>query len=195
MAQGWAVAGLTTSAFTLGLINFCAGIPMLALTMRGGIVADRYDKRRILIITQALQIILALRMCWLIANGHITDWHVVVAGGLVGISTASAFYAIAVSFLALIIAILTLRPRPPGTEEEEAMRKTGIKDGFDYVCCDKPTLAMISMLTTLTTCVSPFFMITISLYSRHVLHVDAQSHGFLIASSGIGAFVGSIYIY
>ncbi len=245
MAQGWVVAGLTTSAFTLGLINFCAGIPMLALTMHGGIVADRYDKRRILIITQVVQIVLALSMGWLIASGQIAVWHVVVAGVLLGISTAfempaasalvpelvdrdqlsaaiavdrsifhatrlagpaiggwliawlgtaSAFYANAASFFALIIAMLTLHPRPPGTEEEEAMRKSGMKEGFDYVRRDKPTLAMISMLTTLTTCVSPFFMITMPLYSRHVLHVDAQSHGFLIASSGIGAFVGSIWL-
>ena len=55
-------AGLPSSAFTLGLINFCAGIPMLALTMHGGIVADRHDKRRILIITQVVQLILALSL-------------------------------------------------------------------------------------------------------------------------------------
>ena len=245
MAQGWVVAGLTTSAFTLGLINFCAGLPMLALTMHGGAMADRYDKRRILIITQVVQIILALAMGWLIASGQIAVWHVVIAGMLLGISTAfempaasaltpelvdrsqlsaaiavdrslfhatrllgpaiggwliawlgtaSAFYANAASFLALIAAILTLHPRPRGNEEEEAMRQTGMKDGFLYVRRDKPTLAMILLLTTLTTCISPFFMITMPFYSRHVLHVDAQSHGFLIASSGIGAFIGSIWL-
>lgn len=245
MAQGWVVAGLTTSAFTLGLINFCAGIPMLALTMHGGSVADRYDKRRILIITQVVQIILALAIGWLIASGQIAVWHVVIAGMLLGISTAfempaasaltpelversqlsaaiavdrslfhatrllgpaiggwliawlgtaSAFYANATSFLALIAALLTLHPRPRGTEEEEAMRQTGMKEGFIYVRRDKPTLAMILLLTTLTTCISPFFMITMPLYSRHVLHVAAQSHGFLMASSGIGAFIGSVWL-
>jgi MFS family permease len=244
-AQGWVVAGLTTSAFTLGLIHFCSGIPMLLLTMHGGLAADRHDKRRILIATQVVQIILAVSMGWLIASGQIAVWHVVVAGVLLGISTAfempaaaalvpelvdrsqlnaaiavdrstfhatrlagpaiggwligwlgtsSAFYANALSFVALIVAMLTLRPRPPGTEEEEAQRKTGMKDGFDYVRRDKPTLAMISLLATLTTCISPFFMITMPLYSRHVLQVDAQSHGFLMASSGVGAFFGSLWL-
>src|SRR5882757_6935393 len=162
MAQGWVVAGLTTSAFTLGLINFCAGMPMLALTMHGGVVADRHDKRMILIITQVVQIILALVMGWLIAHGLIAVWHVLVAGILLGISTAfempaaaaltpelvdrdqlsaaiavdrsifhftrlagpaiggwliawlgtaSAFYANAASFLAMIVALMTLPPR------------------------------------------------------------------------------------
>lgn len=245
MAQGWVVAGLTTSAFTLGLINFCAGIPMLALTMHGGSVADRCDKRIIIIITQVVQIILALAMGWLIASGQIAVWHVVIAGMLLGISTAfempaasaltpelvdrsqlsaaiavdrslfhatrllgpaiggwliawlgtaSAFYANAASFLALIAAVLTLHPRPRGTEEEEAQRQTGMKEGFNYVRRDKPTLSMILLLATLTTCISPFFMITMPLYSRHVLHVAAQSHGFLMASSGIGAFIGSVWL-
>jgi MFS family permease len=245
MAQGWVVAGLTTSAFTLGLINFCAGIPMLALTMHGGIAADRHDKRLILVITQVLQIILAIALGWLVAHGQVQVWHVLVAGILLGISTAfempaasalvpelvdrsrlkaaiavdrsvfhatrlagpalggwliawlgtaSAFYANAASFVALIAAILTLHPRPRGTDEEEAMRQTGMKEGFAYVRRDAPTLAMISLLATMTTCISPFFMITMPLYSRHVLHVDAQSHGMLMASSGIGAFFGSLWL-
>jgi predicted MFS family arabinose efflux permease len=117
-------------------------------------------------------------------------------GWLIGwLGTASAFYANAISFLALIAALLTLHPRPQGTEEEEAMRKTGMKDGFNYVRRDKPTLAMASLFLTMTTCISPFFIITMPLYSRHVLHVDAQSHGLLMASSGIGAFVGSLWLF
>jgi MFS family permease len=245
MAQGWVVAGLTTSAFSLGLINFCAGIPMLALTMHGGTVADRHDKRLILIATQVVQIILAISIGWLVARGQIAVWHILIAGMLLGISTAfempaasaltpelverdqlsaaiavdrsifhatrlagpaiggwligtlgtaSAFYANAVSFLALIAALLTLRPRPPGTEEEEAMRQTGMKEGFAYVRRDKPTLAMISLLATITTCISPFFMVMMPLYSRHVLGVNAQSHGFRMGSSGVGAFAGSLWL-
>src|SRR5580693_35515 len=41
MAQGWVVAGLTTSAFTLGLMNLASGLPMLVLTTLGGVLADR----------------------------------------------------------------------------------------------------------------------------------------------------------
>jgi MFS family permease len=245
MAQGWVVAGLTKSALALGWINFGSGIPMLLLTMHGGVVADRYDKRRTLIITQVVQIALALAMGYLVARGSIAVWHVLIAGILLGISTAfempaasalipelvdhsqikaaiavdrsvfhatrlagpaiggwligwlgtaSAFYANATSFVALIAALLTLHPRPRGTDEEEAMRQTGMKEGFNYVRRDKPTLAMLTLFVTITTCISPFFMITMPLYSRHVLHVDAQSHGMLMASSGVGAFVGSILL-
>src|SRR5262249_43804623 len=117
-----------------------------------------------------------------------------IGGVLIGwFGPASAFFANAASFIALIIAILTLKPRPPGTEEEEALRQTGMKEGLAYVRSDRPTLAMISLLATCTTCISPFFMVTMPLYSRHVLHVPVPMHGLLMASSGVGAFFGSIY--
>src|SRR5690349_3708973 len=38
MAQGWVLASLTTSAFTLGLVTFASSIPMIALTMFGGVI-------------------------------------------------------------------------------------------------------------------------------------------------------------
>src|SRR5437588_11919314 len=60
MAQGWVISALTNKALLLGMVNFAAGIPTLALTMIGGSAADRYDKRRILIWTQVVQIALAI---------------------------------------------------------------------------------------------------------------------------------------
>src|SRR5437773_6465404 len=48
-AQGWVVTGLTTSAFALGLVNFCSSIPTLVLMPFGGVTADRVERRRILV--------------------------------------------------------------------------------------------------------------------------------------------------
>src|SRR5207244_9497296 len=56
MAQGWVMATLPTSALMLGLVNLCAGLRMLALTMVGGAAADTFDKREILLMTQYVQI-------------------------------------------------------------------------------------------------------------------------------------------
>src|SRR6266852_5395597 len=71
MALGWVMATLTTSALMLGLYNLCAGLPMLALTMVGGSAADRFDKRKILLITQYVQIALAVCIGLLIWSGKI----------------------------------------------------------------------------------------------------------------------------
>src|SRR3954469_12960153 len=62
MAQGWVMSTLTDRAILLGLVNFAAGLPTLALTPSGGSAADRHDKRKILIATQVLQIILAIAL-------------------------------------------------------------------------------------------------------------------------------------
>src|SRR5437867_8228739 len=71
MAQGWVMATLTTSAFMLGLVQLCAGLPMLALTMIGGAAADRFDKRKILLITQYVQIAIAISIGLLIMSNKI----------------------------------------------------------------------------------------------------------------------------
>src|SRR5438309_7768756 len=66
MGQGWVMTSLTSSALMLGLVNLCAGLPMLALTMVGGSAADRFDKRKILLATQYVQIGTALSVGLLI---------------------------------------------------------------------------------------------------------------------------------
>src|ERR1019366_10336301 len=78
MAQAWVMSTLTNKAILLGLVSLAAGVPTLALTMIGGSVADRFDKRKILIIAQLVQIVLAAILGWLVMRGHIQIWHVMV---------------------------------------------------------------------------------------------------------------------
>src|SRR6187431_2764388 len=60
MAQGWVMSSLTDRGFLLGLTAAAAGVPTILLAMKGGEAADRYDKRKILIWSQVVQIVLAL---------------------------------------------------------------------------------------------------------------------------------------
>ncbi len=96
-AQGWVLTALTQKATVLGAINFASGIPMLLLTMLGGSLADRHDKRRILFCVLGAQIACALALGWLIASKGIAIWHILVAAIVLGI--ASAFEVPAVSAL------------------------------------------------------------------------------------------------
>src|SRR2546430_17725205 len=86
MAQAWVMTTLTSSAFKLGLVQLCAGLPMLALTMVGGSAADRFDKRKSLLITQYVQIALAISIGLLICSGQIQMWHIFVLGAILGVS-------------------------------------------------------------------------------------------------------------
>ena len=80
MAQSWVMTSLTTQALWLGMVTFVSSVPMLALTMFGGMMADRHDKRIILIATQVVQIILAAGVGWLVMTGHIHIWQILCAG-------------------------------------------------------------------------------------------------------------------
>src|ERR1700682_1709223 len=88
MAQGWVVSALTNKALLLGLVSFAAGIPTLALTMIGGSLADRYDKRKILIATQVVQIATAVILGWLVMTNRIHIWQVVALAALLGVCVA-----------------------------------------------------------------------------------------------------------
>src|SRR6266849_9968768 len=88
MAQGYVMSLLTTKALLLGMANVAAGLPMLALTMVGGSAADRFDKRKILLVTQYVQIALAVSMGLLIWSGKIEMWHIFVFSALLGIANS-----------------------------------------------------------------------------------------------------------
>ena len=88
MAQGWVVTGLSKSAVVLGALNVTSTLPMLALAMWGGALADRFEKRRILILTQIGMMLLAFVFAALVFAKLITLWQIFALAFLLGIVTA-----------------------------------------------------------------------------------------------------------
>ena len=94
MAQGWVMSSLTERGFLLGLAAAAAGVPTILLAMKGGEAADRYDKRKILIWAQIVQMILALTLGFLVLSGRIQIWHVIVLAFCLGTCIAFEMPAI-----------------------------------------------------------------------------------------------------
>jgi len=98
VAQGWLVLKLTNSAFWLGVDGFAATSPGLVLTLLGGVYADRIDRKRLLIFTQAGAGLTALALALLIATGVVNDaadvWIILLASFITGccFSLASPSY-------------------------------------------------------------------------------------------------------
>ncbi|MEW6448731.1 MAG: MFS transporter [Bacillota bacterium] len=84
VAQAWLVLELTRSAFLLGLVGTAQFAPVLLFTLFGGVVADRVPKRRLLIITQTLMMILAFLLGLLVLTDVVRYWHVLVFAVLMG---------------------------------------------------------------------------------------------------------------
>jgi MFS family permease len=89
IGQDWLVLQLShDSGVALGLINALQFGPSLVLSMYGGVLGDRYPKRRVLQITQACMGVLALLLGLLVASGQVQLWHVLVLAGALGAVSA-----------------------------------------------------------------------------------------------------------
>ncbi|MCW2621525.1 MAG: transporter [Frankiales bacterium] len=88
VAQGWLVLQLTGSGTSLGLVIALQTLPVLLLGPYGGVVADRVDKRRLMIALQSVMGVLALVLGLLTVTGHVQLWQVYVLALLLGANNA-----------------------------------------------------------------------------------------------------------
>lgn len=84
ISQPWLAYHISGSGIALGVVAFCRGLPMLLVAPFGGLAADRFDKRRVLIITQSSLGLLALTNAILIYVGVVQVWHLAVLGAVQG---------------------------------------------------------------------------------------------------------------
>jgi MFS family permease len=84
-ALSWLIYDMTNSKFLLGFIAALGALPLLFLSLVGGIVADRFPRRTTLIITQISTMILTFVLTLLIALNIVQIWHIVVIAALNGI--------------------------------------------------------------------------------------------------------------
>ncbi|MGV0027865.1 MFS transporter [Phormidesmis priestleyi] len=74
----WLVYQLTGSALLLGVVGFAQQIPNFVLSPFAGVLVDRWNRRRTLVITQVLSMIQSLALAALAFSGHIQVWHIIV---------------------------------------------------------------------------------------------------------------------
>jgi MFS family permease len=72
MASAWVVVGLTRATSAIATVSFVASLPIILLSMKGGAVADRFDRRRVLIATQLCASALAFGFAALLASDRLT---------------------------------------------------------------------------------------------------------------------------
>lgn len=109
VAQGWLVYRLTSSPFLLGFVGFASSAPAALLMLPGGVLADHFDRKRVVAFSQLAQASSALFIALMVLSGRVTVWHIVSAAVVVGV--AQSFSAPA--FQAMIIDLLEDRSRLP----------------------------------------------------------------------------------
>ncbi len=83
-AQQWLVYTLTKSALLLGLLGAAQFGPVMLLSLFAGVFVDRYPKKKILMLTQAILMLQALALGALVFSGHVAYWHILLLAVITG---------------------------------------------------------------------------------------------------------------
>jgi predicted MFS family arabinose efflux permease len=88
VAQGWLIYRLSHSARLLGVDRFLSGLPIFLFTMIGGVVADRAERRKILLMSQWVQMASAAILTVLVALGVVHVWEILCLSFVSGFAQA-----------------------------------------------------------------------------------------------------------
>jgi MFS family permease len=242
VGQAWLVLQLTGSGVALGTVTATRFVPVLFLGPWGGLVADRVDKHRLLIATQAIQGLLALVLGLLTASEAIELWMVYVLAALLGfvnamdnparqtfvsemvgadlvanavslnsvvmnasrvvgpavagvliatVGIAPCFLINAASYLAVLVALASMRRAELERAEPAARGRGQLREGFRYVWSTpalRTPLAMMAVVGTL----AYNFQVTLPLLARFSFDAGASAYGLMTSAQGVGAVVGGL---
>lgn len=245
IAVSWLVYRLTHSPFILGAVGFIGQIPAFILTPFAGAIADRHNRRNILIATQSLAMIQALTLSVLILTRQIQVWHIVVlsvflgiinsfdltirqaftvemldhredlgnaialnssmvnAARLIGPSIAGVLIATAgegvcfllnaISYVPVIIALAAMKILQKKATVPTRHILHEIKEGLSYAFNSVPIRSILLLLCLVSFMGVPY-QVLMPVFARDVFHGGPRTLGFLVAMSGLGAFIGAIYL-
>src|SRR5579859_1459108 len=88
IGQVWLVLELTHSAWLLGVVGALQFLPVMLLSLFGGVLADRLPKRKVLLFTQSFAMLQAVLLWALVASGQVHIWHVLVLASLLGLTNS-----------------------------------------------------------------------------------------------------------
>lgn len=245
IAISWLVYRLTDSVFLLGAVTFANQIPSFLLGPFAGVLADKFNRHRVLLVTQFLSMLQAGTLATLVLTGTVQVWHVltlmVVLGTinafdvatrqafvvqlvdrredisnaialnssmfnmarLVGPSIAGVLIAWvgegvcilinAVSYLAVLASLLTLRLNPVVREMRQENIWASLKQGFSYAFGFPPIRTLILIVGLISLFGMPF-SVMLPVFARDILHGGANTLGYLMGASGLGALSGALFL-
>jgi MFS family permease len=243
LAQAWLVLQLSNSPFLLGLDAFLGELPIVLFALVGGVVADRRDRRRLLLASQVVQMSCALLLSVLAGLGVVRVWHILclsfvaglgqafggpayqallpslvkvedlsnaiamnsiqfnlarvigpVLGGLAltGFGASLCFALNGASFLAVIVALLSLRvvfiPSNTGQSVLASM-----KQGLQFVQ-RHPVMPSLVGLAFATTMLGVPLIVFLPVFAKNVFGRGASAFTLLLAIYGAGAIAGALIV-
>jgi MFS family permease len=183
VAQSWLVFDLTKSSFFLGLDDFLGQLPILLFTLVGGVVADRHDRRRLLLASQYVQMATAFMLAALVFFGHVRIWHILALSALTGFAQAFGGPA----YQSLIPSLVHKVDLP------NAIALNSIQ--FNLARVFGPLLAGVALLLGTAACFAlnglSFVVVIVALMSLHITHIRPERKPMLQEMKGGIAYARS----
>src|SRR6478736_2913587 len=207
VAEAWLVYRLTGSALLLGTVAFASQIPVFLLAPIGGALADRLDRRKILICTQSSMMLLTFMLAWLTLSHRVHIWQVVTLAALTGVVNAidlparQAFVVDMVSRADLVNAIALNSSMFNGARivgpALAGIVVAAIGEGWCFFANGVSFIAVIAglalmVLLGLVSFTAMPYAVLMPLFADKILHGGAQALGLLMGCSGVGALCGAI---
>lgn len=244
LATAWLVYRLTNSVFLLGIVSFSGRIPSLLFAPFAGVLADRWNRKKLLVITQILSMLQSFALAALALTGIINIWHIIFlnifqgivnafdmptrqafvvdmvenkedllnaialnssmfnGARLIGPSIAGVLIAAfgegmcflidGISYIAVVIALMAMNIKP----KVKVLNKNlfvEMKEGFRYVVDFIPVRAIILLLALVSLLGMPYSVLMPAV-AKEILHGGPHTLGFLMASIGVGALCGAMYL-
>ena len=229
------------AALDVGILGACNAVPALIFSPLAGVVADRYPRRRTLLLTNTAISCVALALALLATAGKLRLWEIFIlsscraavqsfdsparqswvpllvprqfVGNAIGLNSlafnapsvvgppvagfliiatgiAASFYVNAVATLAVVAALLLMRPAPPSAARPERVLAL-IAGGLRFLWGHAALRSILIVLIASCLFVRPYSQL-LPAYAVHVLHADARGLGVLFAAVGFGAICGSV---
>lgn len=243
VAENWLVLTITGSAFFLGLDSFLQQLPIVLFTLIGGVLADRYDRRRTLLASQYVQMSTAFALALLVYFDVVRIWHILALSFITGcaqsfggpahqsllpslvekrdvpnavamnsiqfniarmlgpllagaalatLGMAWCFSLNGLSFLVVIVALMSLRVKHIAPTSSQAMG-TELKIGLSYVRHEGALLVLTVVAATTTFLGTPLLTL-LPVFSQEVYHAGVEQYSEFMAFSGAGSVVGALVV-
>jgi MFS family permease len=214
IAESWLVYRLTGSALLLGATAFASQIPVFVVAPLGGIVADRFNRQRVVIGTQISSMILALVFATLTLTGLIQVWHIFVLAASLGVVNAfdiparqsflvdmvgkeDLMNAIALNSTMFngariigpsIAGILVAKPTRLASHGPALAH---LIEGYRFARHTAPIRSLLLLLGLVSLVAMPYTVL-MPVFADQILHGGARGLGILMGATGVGAMFGAL---
>ncbi len=246
VAISWIVYDMTKSPFMMGSIMFLNTIPLFLITPFAGVIADKFDRHKLLMLIQILFAFQAFLMTVFALSGHLQIWNIMLLGLFLNIiaavdaplrqstyvlliddkkdlsnaislnstcfnlarllgpaiagtllSAVGAGWCFAINFLCILPCVFLVAMMDFKDQKSDKLKKEslfeGLKEGVEYSLHSDVIITLLLFSATFSF-IALTYPLLMPVYTREVLNSGAQTLGYVMSSTGVGALAASMFL-